>query len=534
MTPAAEKEPEGERCSPSAIPLSEYYPTESPPDAPGEYPFTRGIHPNMYRGRLWTFRQYAGFGNAVETNRRFRYLLDQGQSGLSVAFDLPTQIGYDSDDALALGEVGKVGVPISSVEDMETLLEGIPLESVSISMTINSTAAMLMAFVVAVAKRRGVEVSQLRGTLQNDMLKEFISRRTYRLPVKPSLRLVTDVFDFCRRRTPRWNPISVSGYHMREAGCNAIQEVGFTLANAIAYFEAARERDIPLEYLAGRVSFFWNAHNHFLEEIAKFRAARRLWAKLVQERFGLQDPKLCRMRFHTQTAGSTLTSREPENNVVRVTVQAMAAILGGTQSLHTNSMDEALGLPSQITVRTALRTQQVLAHESGLADVADPFGGAPAVESLTDKIEEGARRILAEIELAGGTLAAVESGYQQSVIEDEAYRVQKRIESEAQVVVGVNRFADETGATDESGTTGVAGVEPQRVDPELEHRRRQEVSRRKARRDDARVSASLDELRRTAQSDANIVDTLVACAEAGVTLGEMASTLAEIYGEYNA
>ena len=512
------------RRTPSGLPLDVFYRTQAPAEAPGEYPFTRGIHPDMYRGRLWTFRQYAGFGSTSDTNRRFRYLLEQGQTGLSVAFDLPTQIGYDSDHALAAGEVGKVGVPISTVEDMEDLLEGIPLESVSISMTINSTAAMLIAFLVAVAERRGVPLSSLQGTVQNDMLKEFISRRTYRLPVAPSLRLVTDIFEYCQRRLPRWNPISISGYHMREAGCTAIQEVGFTLANAIAYFEAARERGIDLEALARRVSFFWSAHNHLLEEVAKFRAARRLWARIIRERFGIEDDRCACMRFHTQTAGSTLTAREPENNAVRVTVQAIAAILGGTQSLHTNSMDEALGLPGRTAARTALRTQQVLAHESGLADVADPLGGAPAIEALTDAIEARARAIVEEIDRAGGALQGVRAGFQQASIEDEAYRLQRSIERGDTVVVGVNRFRDDA--------EGEITIEPQRVDALLEEARREALIARKRRRNARDVDASCAALRAAAEKDENLVDHLVTCARGGVSIGEMTTALVEVFGEY--
>jgi methylmalonyl-CoA mutase N-terminal domain/subunit len=478
----------------------------------------------MYRGRLWTFRQYAGFGDARETNRRFRYLLEQGQTGLSVAFDLPTQIGYDSDHPLALGEVGRVGVAISSIEDMERLLEGIPLDGVSISMTINATAPILLAFLVAVARRRGVAAAKLQGTVQNDILKEFISRRTYRFPAGPSLRLVTDVFDYCRRELPRWNPISISGYHMREAGSTAVQEVGFTLANAIAYLDTARARGLALDDLTRRVSFFWNAHNHLLEEVAKFRAARRLWARLVRERFGLTDPACARMRFHVQTAGSTLTSREPENNIVRVTVQALAAILGGAQSLHTNSMDEALGLPGKTAARVALRTQEILAFESGVADVADPLGGAPAIEALTRAVEDGARRLIDDVDGRGGALRAVEDGYQEALIEEEAYRHQQAVDSGLRPVVGVNLFRDE-----ESEATGAA---PERIDPGLEKARREELGERRAARDPLLVGRLRAELRRTASAGENVVDPLVLCADGGVTLGEMVATLAEVFGEH--
>jgi methylmalonyl-CoA mutase N-terminal domain/subunit len=515
----------GRVITPSGIPLKVTYPAAAPRDLPGEFPFTRGIHANMYRGKLWTFRQYAGFGNVEETNRRFRYLLEQGQTGLSVAFDLPTQIGYDSDDPLARGEVGKVGVPISTLADMDALLEGIPLEDVSISMTINSTAAMLVAFLVGVARKRGVPLEKLRGTVQNDMLKEFISRRTYRFPLAPSLRLVTDIFEYCERELPRWNPISVSGYHMREAGSTATQEVAFTLANAIAYLEAGRDRGIPLETLTRRISFFWNAHNHLLEEVAKFRAARRLWAQIVRERFGLVDPACGRMRFHVQTAGSTLTSQEPENNAVRVTIQALAAVLGGTQSLHTNGIDEALGLPSQASARTALRTQQVLAFESGIADVADPLGGAPAIEALTTAVEDEVRKILERIDAMGGTLRAVEEGFPQRAIEEEAYRQQQEIESGERKIVGVNCFRDES--------NGSIGAAAEGVDVALEPKRIETLQNFKAARPKARIASLCARLRTDAEANKNILPALIACGEGGVTIGEMTTTLAEIYGEYH-
>ena len=510
--------------TPSGLPIEEVYEGPGTPERPGEFPFTRGIHPDMYRGRVWTFRQYAGFANVEESNQRYRYLLAQGQTGLSIAFDLPTQIGYDSDDPIARGEVGKVGVPISSLEDMEALLDGIPLEKVSVSMTINSTAPILLAFLVAVARRRGIPLEQVRGTLQNDMLKEFISRRTYRLGVGPSLRLVADTFEFCHAHLPRFNPISISGYHMREAGATAVQEIGFTLANALAYFETARERGISLTYLARRVSFFWAAHNNLLEEVAKFRAARRLWAKLVRERLGLDDPSLARMRFHTQTAGSTLTANEPENNAVRVAIQALAAVLGGTQSLHTNSIDEALGLPSETNARTALRTQQILAHESGVTDTVDPLGGAPAVETLTNQIEEAAAALIAEIDARGGAIRAVESGYQKVLIQDEAYRHQRAVESGKRIVVGVNAFRSNT-ASGELPT-------PQRVSPALEQERIRRVTAQKA----ARAAESLEPqkslLEEALSSGGSLVEALVGCAEAGVTVGEMMSTLVARFGEY--
>ncbi len=521
--PSPEPTASSERTTPSGTVLAPVYPAERPAERPGEYPFTRGIHETMYRGRLWTFRQYSGFGDASETNRRFHFLLGEGQTGLSVAFDLPTQIGYDSDHPLAAGEVGKVGVPISCADDMEALLEGIPLEEVSISMTINSTAAMLLAFLVTVAERRGTPLSALRGTLQNDMLKEFIARRTYRMPVQPSLRLTGDIFAYCAENLPRWNPISISGYHMREAGCTAPQEVGFTLANAIEYLTVARDRGLDLATVTRRVSFFWNAHNHLLEEIGKFRAARRLWAKIVRERFRIDDPACARMRFHTQTAGSTLTSVEPENNVVRVTIQALAAVLGGTQSLHTNGMDEALGLPSETSARTALRTQQIIAYESGLADVADPFGGAPAVEAITDALEEEAERIIREIDHLGGAVRAVEEGYQQALIEEEAYRHLRAVDSGERVVVGVNRFRSEGAASE---------VPIERVDPRLEHQRIERLTHFKEKRNAGESKAALTALVGAARAGENVLPPLIACAHAGGTIGEMSGALADVFGEH--
>jgi methylmalonyl-CoA mutase N-terminal domain/subunit len=497
---------------------------ESDIGLPGEFPYTRGIHSTMYRGRPWTMRQYAGFGSAQESNARYRYLLAQGGTGLSVAFDLPTQIGYDSDDPIAFGEVGKVGVPVSDSTDIDDLLEGIPLEEVSISMTINSTAAMLLALLVAVARRRGVPPARLRGTVQNDMLKEFISRRTYRFPVKASLRITTDIFEYCRVALPGWNPISVSGYHIREAGSTAVQEVGFTLANAIAYLEEARSRGIPLDYLTRRMSFFWNAHNHFLEEIAKFRAARRLWASIVRERFGLEDPDCARMRFHVQTAGSTLTSEEPENNAVRVTVQALAAVLGGTQSLHTNGIDEALGLPGRISARTALRTQQILAFESGAGDVADPLGGAPAVEAITNAVEADARKIIERIDAMGGALRAVEEGAPQAAIEEEAYRHQRAVESGERIVIGVNAF----GSDAEAGK----GPAPHRIDPSLERERVEALRARKAARSEKDIQALREGLRRDVAAGRNVVESLIPCAEGKVTVGEMSEALARVFGEH--
>ncbi len=477
----------------------------------------------MYRGRLWTLRQYSGFGTARETNRRFRYLLEQGQTGISVAFDLPTQIGYDSDHPLALGEVGKVGVPVSCLDDMDTLLDGIPLDKVSVSMTINSTAAILLAFLVALARKRRVSLAELRGTLQNDILKEFIARRTYRFPIRPSLRLVTDVFEYCSREMPRWNPISVSGYHMREAGCTAVEEVALTLANAIAYMEESRRKGGDLDYLSRRISFFWAAHNNFFEEIAKFRAARRLWASIVRDRFGIDDPQCARLRFHTQTGGSTLTFQAPENNAVRVTIQALAAVLGGTQSLHTNGTDEALGLPTRTSARTALRTQQIIAYESGVADVADPLGGCPLVEELTDSLEAEARKLIDEIDRRGGAVAATEQGFPQELIEEEAYRHQRRVEAGDLTVVGVNRFREDLG----EATTRV-----EKIDPRLETERRRDIEAYKATRDPATTGTLRKRLGNAARGSDNVMESLVACAEGGVTLGEMVETLTEVFGEH--
>ncbi|MBK8046104.1 MAG: methylmalonyl-CoA mutase, partial [Anaerolineales bacterium] len=424
-----------------------YVPDEEAVDAylaklnfPGEYPFTRGVQANMYRGRFWTMRQYAGFGNASESNQRYKFLIAQGQTGLSVAFDLPTQIGYDADHAFAEGEVGKVGVSISSLRDMQTLLDGIPLDKVSISMTINAPAAVLLAMVIAVGKQQGVPTNQLRGTIQNDILKEYVARGTYIFPPTPSMRLITDIFRYCAAEVPKWNTISISGYHIREAGSTAAQEVAFTLANGIEYAKQAVDAGLDVDEFAGQLSFFFNAHNNFLEEVAKFRAARRLWAKIMRERFGARDSRSWRLRFHTQTAGSTLTAQQPDNNIIRVTMQALAAVLGGTQSLHTNSKDEALALPTQKSVEIALRTQQVIAYESGVADTVDPLGGSYFVEALTDEIERRAQAYLDKIDEMGGALKAIEEGYVQREIQDAAYSTQRAVEKGDQVVVGVNRF----------------------------------------------------------------------------------------------
>ncbi|HEU0252087.1 MAG TPA: methylmalonyl-CoA mutase family protein, partial [Pyrinomonadaceae bacterium] len=452
--------------------------------APGEFPYTRGIYPNMYRGRLWTMRQYAGYATAEESNARYKYLLAHGTTGLSVAFDLPTQIGLDSDDPLAQGEVGKVGVAIDSLDDMERLFADIPLDQVSTSMTINATAAILLSLYLAVAKKQGVAFSKVRGTLQNDILKEYIARGTYIYPPAPSLRLVTDTFAYCAREVPNWNTISISGYHIREAGSTAVQEVAFTLADGITYVEAALKAGLEVDDFAPRISFFFNSHNNLLEEIAKFRAARRLWAHIMRERFKARDPRSLMLRFHTQTAGSSLTAQQPEVNVVRTTIQALAAVLGGTQSLHTNSMDEALALPTEAAARVALRTQQVIAHESGVADTADPLAGSYAIEQLTDEIEARAAEYLKKIDAMGGMLRAIESGYVQREIQESAYRYQKAIEAQEQIVVGVNRFQLEVEPP----------VQVLRIDPVLEEGQVERLRALRARRDANKVTESLNEL----------------------------------------
>ncbi|HUF38603.1 MAG TPA: methylmalonyl-CoA mutase family protein [Anaerolineales bacterium] len=489
---------------------------------PGEYPFTRGVQPTMYRGRLWTMRQYAGYAGAAESNARYRYLLDHGQSGLSVAFDLPTQIGYDADDPAALGEVGKVGVSISSLEDMRILFHGIPLDKVSTSMTINAPAAVLLAMYIAVGKQQGVEPAQLRGTVQNDILKEYIARGTYIFPPEPSMRLVTDVFAYCLECVPRWNTISVSGYHIREAGSTAAQEIGFTLANGIAYVEAARAAGLDVDEFAGQLSFFFNAHNHFLEEVAKFRAARRLWARIMRERFAARDPRSWTLRFHTQTGGSTLTAQQPENNVVRVALQALAAVLGGTQSLHTNSLDEALALPTENAVRIALRTQQIIAHETGAADTVDPLGGSFLIEHLTDELERGAEAYIGRIDELGGALSAIEKGYIQTEIQDAAYRYQQAIEDGSQVVVGMNAHVTEDAPT----------IETLKVDPAVEAGQRQRLAALRRHRDATRVSELRSRLAAAARTDENLMPLFIECVENDVTLGEICGALREVWGEY--
>lgn len=489
---------------------------------PGEFPFTRGVYPTMYRGRLWTMRQYAGYGTAVESNRRFHYLLARGQTGLSVAFDLPTQIGLDSDHPLAAGEVGKVGVAIDSLEDMETLLEGIPLDRVSTSMTINATAAILLAMYVAVAKRQGVDRKRLSGTVQNDILKEYIARGTYIFPVRPAMRLVTNIFAWCRTELPNWNTISISGYHIREAGSTAVQEVAFTLADAIAYVEAAIEAGLAVDEFAPQLSFFFNAQNDLLEEIAKFRAARRLWARLMRERFGAQKADSMRLRFHAQTAGSALTAQQPENNIVRVAIQALAAVLGGCQSLHCNALDEALALPTESAALLALRTQQILAHESGVANTIDPVAGSYAIEKLTDEIEAQARDYLARIDAMGGMLRAIETGYVQAEIQKAAYEYQQKIESGEQIVVGMNQFRSEQEKP----------IEILRVDPEIERAQVERLRALRARRNEAHVRTALAEVERCAAGSENLMPAILAAVEAYATVGEISDALRHIFGEY--
>lgn len=489
---------------------------------PGEYPFTRGVQPTMYRGRFWTMRQYAGFGTAEETNRRFKYLLEAGQTGLSTAFDLPTQLGYDADDPLAEGEVGKVGVSISSLEDMETLLDGIPLDKVSTSMTINAPASILLAMYIAVGKKQGVPPKKLRGTVQNDILKEYVARGTYIYPPTPSMRLITDIIGYCRENLPHWNTISISGYHIREAGSTAVQEVAFTLANAIAYVKAAIGAGLDVDDFAKQLSFFFNAHNNFLEEVAKYRAARRLWAKIMRERFGAKDPKSWRLRFHTQTGGSTLTVQQPINNVARVTIQALAAVMGGTQSLHTNSLDEALGLPTEETARVALRTQQIIAYESGVADTIDPLAGSYYIEYLTDEIEKRAAEYIAKIDDMGGALAAIESGFMQQEIQSAAYRFQQEVDSGEQVVVGVNRFKVEE------------EIKPEilRVDETLQQTQAAKLAALRARRDDTAVKTALARLADAAQGTENLMPHILSAVEAYATTGEISNTLRHVWGEY--
>ncbi len=496
---------------------------------PGEYPYTRGVYPTMYRGRLWTMRQYAGFGTAEETNKRYKYLLEQGQTGLSVAFDLPTQVGYDSDDPMALGEVGKVGVAIDTIEDMRILFDGIPLNKISTSMTINSTAAILLTMYQIVGEEQGAKSEELRGTIQNDILKEYIARGTYIFPPKPSMRLVADTIIYCAENIPRWNPISISGYHIREAGSTAVQEVAFTLADGIEYVRWITRRGVDVDKFAPRLSFFFASHNNFFEEIAKFRAARRLWARIMKERFHAKNPRSWTLRFHTQTGGSTLTAQQPLNNIIRVTIQALAAVLGGTQSLHTNSYDEALALPTEKSVEIALRTQQIIAYESGVADTIDPLGGSYYVEWLTDVIEEEAMRYIDRIEEMGGMSEAIERGYIQKEIADSAYKIQMEIESGERVVVGVNKFVDKEEEIN---------IEIMKVSEEVAERQIKRLREIKRKRDQKKVEEALDALKRIAEKEEdnknNVVPYIYRCVKNYATLGEIVASLKEIYGEYRA
>ncbi len=487
----------------------------------GIFPFTQGVYPEMYRQQLWTMRQYAGFGTAQESNQRYQYLLAQGVTGLSVAFDLPTQLGLDADDPRAQGEVGKAGVAISSLADMALLFEKIPLEKISTSMTINATAAVLLACYLVVAERQGVTPAQLSGTVQNDLLKEFAARGNFIYPAVASLRITTDIIAYCAHALPRWNPISISGYHMREAGCTAVQEVAFTIANGLAYVAAAVARGLSVDAFGPRLSFFFNAHNNFLEEVAKFRAARRLWALLLRERFGANDAA-CRLRFHTQTGGSTLTAQQVDNNIVRVAYQALAAVLGGTQSLHTNSKDEALALPTEAAARTALRTQQILAHETGVREFIDPFAGSHVVEALTDRIEQEARAYIARIDAMGGSVAAIESGFIQREIHQAAYATQQAIESHQQIVVGVNDFAD----------AGDVAPPILRVDPNLERQQCERVQAVRSTRNAAAAATALQQLTATARGSDNLMPAMIACVRAYVTLGEISAALRDVFGEY--
>lgn len=489
---------------------------------PGAYPFARGVQPTMYRGRLWTMRQYAGFGSAEETNTRFKYLIEQGQTGLSVAFDLPTQIGYDSDHELAAGEVGKVGVAIDSIEDLAQLFDGIDLSAVSTSMTINSPAAIVLAMYIAVAEQQGADVSKLRGTIQNDILKEYPARGTYIFPPVPSMRIITDIFAFCNQHVPQWNTISISGYHIREAGSTAVQEVAFTLANGIAYVQAAIDAGLDVNSFGARLSFFFNSHQDFLEEVAKFRAARRMWAKIMKERFGATNPKAMMLRFHTQTAGCTLTAQQPDNNVVRVAFQALSAVLGGTQSLHTNSRDEALALPSQESVQIALRTQQIIAYETGAADTVDPLAGSYYIEALTNEIESKAFDYIRQIDEMGGAVRAVECGFIEDEIQDSAYRFQKAVEAGTQVIVGVNRFQ-----VQEKLPSGLL-----RVNPAVREAQMKKLEKLRAQRDSDAVKSALAKLKSVAEGTDNLMIPILDAVKKRVTLGEICGVLREVLGEY--
>ena len=513
-----------EPATQSGIPLKPVYrlPDAGPEAAPpGEYPFTRGIYPEMYRRRPWTIRQYAGFGSAAETNRRFRYLLGQGQTGLSVAFDLPTQMGHDADAPLARGEVGKVGVSISSLQDMETLLAGIPLAEVSTSMTINAPAALLLLLYELVAERQGVGGDRLNGTVQNDILKEYAARGTYIFPPRPSMRLTTDLFAYCHERLPSWNTISISGYHLREAGATAIQELAFTVSHAIAYVDAAKTAGLKVAEFAPRLSFFFAVFSDFFEEVAKFRAARSLWASLIKDRYGVSDPRGQALRFHTQTGGSTLTAQQPYNNIVRVALQAMSAVLGGTQSLHANSFDEALGLPSELAATLSVRTQQIIANETNVASVADPLGGSYLVEALTRDLETGARSLINEVDRRGGAIAAIESGFTQDAIQESAYRYQQAVEDGQRVVVGVNRFQSREEA-----------IEIVKISPQHEREQVEALKRLRAERDGSQVKARLDEVRRAAQGSENLLPPMREALRAYATIGEVCDVLREVFGEY--
>ena len=530
--PAIDRFPERqpELTTASAVPVRPLYtPLDASPDRylehigfPGQFPYTRGIQPTMYRGRLWTMRQYAGFGSALESNRRYRYLLTQGQSGLSVAFDLPTQIGYDSDAPIADGEVGKVGVAIDTLADMEILFDGIPLDRVSTSMTINAPASVLLALYIAVAERTGVERSALSGTIQNDILKEYIARGTYIFPPAPSMRLITDIFAFCAKEVPRWNTISISGYHIREAGSTAAQEVGFTLADGIAYVEAALAAGLDVDAFAGQLSFFFNAHNDLFEEVAKYRAARRVWARIMNERFHARQERSMMLRFHAQTAGSTLTAQQVDNNIVRVTVQALAAVLGGAQSLHTNSRDEALALPSEESVRVALRTQQILAHESGVATTIDPLGGGYYVETLTDQIERDALKYIAQIDAMGGMTGAIEAGYVQGEIQNAAYRYAREVEEEQRIVVGVNKYQVEEPPPEEL----------LRIDRTVQDEQVQSLHAVRAQRSQSEVAKRLQRLKTAAEGTENLMFPILEAVRAYASVGEICDTLRSVFGEY--
>jgi methylmalonyl-CoA mutase N-terminal domain/subunit len=516
------------RSTSSGIPIKPFYGPDDLEDGefadqigrPGEFPYTRGIRANMYRGRIWTMRQYAGFGTARESNERYHYLMSQGQMGISVAFDLPTQIGYDADNSLVFGEVGKVGVSICSLEDMETLLQGLPLDKISTSMTINATAAILLCLYIAVAEKQGIPLEAIRGTVQNDILKEYIARGTYIYPPGPSLRLITDTIAFCKERVPKWNAISISGYHIREAGATAVQEVAFTLADGITYVQAARDSGLDVDGIGRQLSFFFNVHNHFIEEIAKFRAARRLWARIMRERFGAESEQACMLRFHAQTAGSALTAQQPMNNVVRVAVQAMAAVLGGAQSLHTNSMDEALSLPTEEAVRLALRTQQILAEETHVADTVDPCAGSYAIEALTDEIERRAREVIERIDGMGGMLRAIEKGWVQREIQESAYQAQRGIDEGRNVVVGVNRYVSEEGSE----------IPTLHIRPEVEREQRERLEALRNRRDAGEVTGCLERLERAAGGGENLLPFILDAVKACATVGEISDVMRKVFG----